>query len=95
MGTGPIYGVTLPETLPIGRGSMKQAMPSRRDLEETREVSERTAAAYEVLVSHWRNALDDAFKSRRYLAKAICNAEDIAAGRAEELREEIEEWLDG
>lgn len=52
--SGPVYGVSLIASLPIIGGSMRQAMPSRSDLEQVREVSERTAAGYEVLLAHWR-----------------------------------------
>ena len=51
---GPIYGVELIDTLPIGTGSMLQQMPDREDLQATRKFSDRTAAGYEVLLSHWR-----------------------------------------
>lgn len=52
--SGPVYGVRLIDDLPIGTGSMRQACPSRADLESVREVNERTAAAYEVLLDHYR-----------------------------------------
>jgi len=48
---GPIYGVCLIKDLPLG--GMKQAMPSRRDLEQVRSISERTVAGFEVLLSHY------------------------------------------
>ena len=50
--SGPVYGVRLIRELPIG--GMFQAMPSRRDLEQVREISERTVAGYEVLLQHYR-----------------------------------------
>ncbi len=53
---GPIYGVELIDALPLG-GMMKQAMPSRADLDAVREISERTVAGYEVLLSHWRRTV--------------------------------------
>jgi len=52
--SGPVYGVSLIASLPIIGGSMRQAMPSRSDLEQVRKVSERTAAGYEVLLAHYR-----------------------------------------
>ena len=53
--SGPCYGVRLIDTLPLGSGSMKQAMPTRRDLDAVREISERTVAGYEVLLDHYRD----------------------------------------
>jgi len=53
--TGPIYGVPLIDTLPLGlNGGMLQQMPSRADLSDVRQVCERVAAGYEVLLSHYR-----------------------------------------
>lgn len=51
---GPVYGVELIKTLPIGGGLMIQAMPSRDDLEQVRKLNERTAAGYECLLAHYR-----------------------------------------
>jgi hypothetical protein len=48
---GPVYEVELIDSLPIG--GMLQAMPGRKELERVRQVSERTVAAYEVLLQHW------------------------------------------
>lgn len=48
--TGPIYGVNLIDSLPIG-GGMKQSMPSRRDLVEVSEVNQRVVAGYEVAIA--------------------------------------------
>lgn len=53
---GPVYGVLLLDTLPLN-GGMSQKMPSRDDLNDVRQISERTAAAFEVLTSHYRNAM--------------------------------------
>lgn len=51
---GPIYGVPLIDSLPLGSGCMRQQMPSRSDLLES---SERVAAGYEVLLSHYQRTL--------------------------------------
>lgn len=51
---GPIYGVTLIDSLPIG--GMRQAMPSRSDLDQVRQVNERTVAGFEVLLSTYKRA---------------------------------------
>lgn len=57
---GPVYGVELIDSLPLGTGIMTQAMPSRQDLANVRRVDggERVAAGYEVLLSHYRNAME-------------------------------------
>lgn len=53
--SGPIYGVKLIDSLPIGNGSMMQAMPDRDDLERCRKRGfERVAAGYEVLLAHYK-----------------------------------------
>jgi hypothetical protein len=53
---GPIYGVELIDSLPLGTSMMRQAMPSRDDLMAVLEVSQRAVAGYEVLLDHWRAA---------------------------------------
>ena len=50
---GPIYGVRLLLSLPLDDG-MKQAMPSRRNLEKVKLVNERTVAGFEVLTAHYQ-----------------------------------------
>lgn len=55
---GPVYGAPLIDALPLGDCGMMQAMPTRQDLQRTREVSERTAAGYEVLLSHYLAAAE-------------------------------------
>lgn len=57
---GPVYGVPLRPSLPlIGQAcGMIQALPNRRDLEQVRKLSERTAAGYEVLLSHYNEQLE-------------------------------------
>jgi len=49
---GPIYGVELIDDLPLN-GGMRQAMPSRRELEQVAEDNERVVAGYEVLLAHY------------------------------------------
>lgn len=55
---GPIYGVQLIEILemPLRDGGMRQAMPSRGDLEGVRNFrqGQRVVAGYEVLLNEWR-----------------------------------------
>jgi len=55
--SGPVYGVRLIKTLPLGKGMMLQAMPSKQDLQQVQKVNERTAAGYEVLLSHYQELL--------------------------------------
>jgi hypothetical protein len=51
---GPVFGVPLIQTLPLGiNGGMVQAMPSRSDLVDVKQYSERVVAGYEVLLSHY------------------------------------------
>lgn len=57
--SGPLYGVRLIRSLSIGTGGMSQAMPGRDDLEKVRDISERTAAGYEILLSHYRQQHDE------------------------------------
>lgn len=56
--TGPIYGVQLLDTLPLGSGCMLQQMPSRYDLQRVERVSQRTVAGLEVLTAHYRNVTE-------------------------------------
>jgi hypothetical protein len=58
---GPVYGVPLRGSLPIlgADDLMFQALPTRQDLEMARKVSERTAAGYEVLLSHYNRVCED------------------------------------
>ena len=53
---GPLYGVELIEDLPIGEGSMRQAMPSRSDLTGIAKINQRVVAGYEVLLAHYRES---------------------------------------
>ena len=50
---GPIYGIALIDSLPLDDG-MRQAMPSRRDLDDVYSHSQRTVAGYEVLLEHYK-----------------------------------------
>lgn len=67
--TGPIYGVPLIDCLPMDMDNgMKQAMPSREDLVRVRSVSDRTVAGYEVLLSHYRRAMEEIDRLTKNLA---------------------------
>ena len=48
--TGHVYGVSLIDELPL-TGNMRQAMPSRADLEQVNQRNPRVAAGYEVLLA--------------------------------------------
>lgn len=56
---GPIYGVELLETLPLGTGVMLQAMPSRDDLKQVMRINQRTVAGFEVLTDHYRHQCEE------------------------------------
>lgn len=56
--SGPIYGVQLIDSLPIGN-QMTQAMPSRLDLERAATRHGRVVAGYEVLLAHYREKCDE------------------------------------
>jgi len=60
---GPIYGVELLSTLPMDGGSMRQALPSRQDLDDVRKTHingcDRMVAGFEVLTEHYRRAMDE------------------------------------
>lgn len=47
---GPVYGVPLIDTLPLGTGGMLQQMPSQSNLHQCRKLNERVVAGYEVLM---------------------------------------------
>lgn len=57
---GPIYGVPLIDSLPLGDGGFTQAMPSRSDLEGIRNYrqGQRVVAGYEVLLAAYLTAVD-------------------------------------
>lgn len=57
---GPVYGVALIDTLPLGEtGGMCQAMPSRADLEQVAKRNARVAAGYEILLGHYKTLLEN------------------------------------
>jgi hypothetical protein len=66
---GPVYGVELITDLPLD-GGMLQAMPSRRDLLQVRDINERTVAGYEVLLEHYHR-LQAAANSPDLLGEAL------------------------
>lgn len=67
--TGPIYGVPLIEFLTLSE-TLRQAMPSRADLEDSRLLgSDRLAAGYEVLLAHCHRVCDERDSLKRLLSK--------------------------
>lgn len=63
---GPVYGcVPLIDSLPLGEGAMRQAMPSRGDLERVYSSRSRAmgagrvVAGYEVLLSHYHRLVKE------------------------------------
>ena len=64
---GPVYGVELMDTLPIGNGGMRQQLPSRSDLigVQNYRQGKRVVAGYEVLMQHYRGALAEIETLRR------------------------------
>lgn len=86
---GPIYGVELIDTLPLGKSGMLQAMPTRDDLRSVR--CERVAAGYEVLLAHYlelkkRFELTDDVKAAadRLRANNYADSHDTADGYVSE-----------
>lgn len=97
---GPVYGVRLIDSLPIGTGSMRQAMPDARDLALANDrVGTRVAAGFEVLLDHYRRVCDLNDELRR-LAGFVCeldwsdNDED-AVQRIDDLRKALGRGSDG
>lgn len=59
--TGPLYGMELIDSLPLGSGGMTQAMPSRSDLEGVMNYRQggRVVAGYEILLDHYKSIFAD------------------------------------
>lgn len=58
--TGPIYGVPLIDTLPVGNSGWLRQMPSRRDLALCQDLNaHRVAGGYEVLLSHYHKVCEE------------------------------------
>ena len=57
--SGPIYGIQLIDSLPLGVGDnpLLQAMPGREELKKVQEISSRTVGGFEVLLHHYRQLL--------------------------------------
>ena len=65
---GPVYGVDLIDSLPLGSGCMRQAMPSCDDLNNVVESGVggcgRVVAGYEVLLSHYHRLVREVAELR-------------------------------
>jgi len=72
--SGPIYGVRLLDSLPLGKGGMIQALPTRDDLKKVDKVSTRTAAGYEVLLAHYRER-GETISSLKAVIQRVVNGE--------------------
>jgi hypothetical protein len=68
---GPIYGVELLASLPLDGGPMKQALPSRRDLDDVLRSGiagdNRVVAGFEVLTEHYRRAVAEVERLRGFM----------------------------
>ena len=92
--TGSVYGVELIDSLPVGDGPMRQAMPSRGDLVRVRSRCERMVAGYEVLLEHYRRS-----QERLVAAEALLRDREEAANwcfhwicTVKHFREAFEHW---
>ena len=68
---GPVYGVELIDTLPLGTGCMRQQMPSHDDLKYVRSWSERTVAGYEVLLAHYYDKVSEIERLKELIRTVI------------------------
>ncbi len=71
----PVYGIVSDlKSLPIGSSSMLQALPSCNDLQAAlNDKHQRIVAGYEVLLSHYLEAIADA-KRWRYVRDSYARA---------------------
>lgn len=51
---GPLYRVQLIDSLPLGDGGFRQAMPNSEDLRQVQQVNQRVVAGYEVLLRYFQ-----------------------------------------
>lgn len=69
--SGPVYGVRLLKTLPLGKGGMLQAMPSKADLTQVQRINERTVAGFEVLTEHYREQCNEVTRMKDLIRQVI------------------------
>lgn len=93
---GPCYGVPLLDWLPIGSGTMRQALPSSSDLAFANDrVNSRVSGGYEVLLDHWRVSVAALEVAARTL-EACINAEQmgISCDNAKVALDIMKKYLD-
>jgi hypothetical protein len=89
---GPIYGIELLKSLPLDGGTMKQALPNRHDLVQTRSYHDRVSAGFEVLTEHYRRAMAE--NERLRVENTALNSQFRNMGIApylDRMREQAEE----
>ena len=69
--SGPVYGVRLIKSLPLGSGGMVQAMPSKTDLSQVQKINERTVAGFEVLTEHYREQCNEVARLKDLIRQVI------------------------
>jgi hypothetical protein len=68
---GPVYGVQLIDTLPLGTGGVLQQMPDREELVQVQKRSNRTVAAYEVLLAHYQGQVVEVARLKELIRQVI------------------------
>lgn len=56
---GPVYGVPLLESLPLGKCGMEQALPRRDELAQVYKCFPRVACGYEALLAHYHELVQE------------------------------------
>lgn len=77
--SGPVYGVRLLETLPLGKGGMLQAMPSKSDLKQVQRINARTVAGFEVLTEHYREQCNEVARLKDLIRQVIAGKWSLTA----------------
>lgn len=73
--TGPLYCIPLIEFLPMGE-TMRQAMPSRDDLEHCiLKDCDRVAAGYEVLLAHYHRVCGERDRLKQQVRDFVIDSE--------------------
>ena len=81
---GPVYGVRLLETLPLGNSNMLQALPNKADLKQVQRISERTVAGFEVLTAHYMEQCNEVARLKELIRQVIAGKWSVT-----ELQESI------
>lgn len=92
--TGPIYGIPLIDSLPLGNDGMLQQMPSRHDLAWCQDVNAyRVAAGYEVLLAHYHRVCEERDRLKSLVIEISEDMGDCIRGHnllSDSIRERIE-----